>query len=318
MLKRFVLIAAATFAVLGAAEVGARLLAPGLGPSTTWYSATAHERAGFLASDEWTELEPHTIFVGSSQVGMGVDVELYSKLTGHRAANMGLPNAGPHTVSRWLQEEILPRSHPSRIVLGTSSFEFNENFDTSADLRYDDQVAIQTGFGARTVRFMGQRFELVARREVLSNPSIVLRQLRTESQEYRYTTPMFDWPRPQPSGEAFKQQLRIYRDSVLRDYTVDENRLRQLGLLLDELGALDLDVVVVFMPVTSGFIETHPDGRQDFDMTRRLVEELVESRNMVFLDLSEEIDEAKFYDNSHLGLEGARVLTKRLAEAIAS
>lgn len=297
-------------------EIAAQVASRHLDPAIEWYSPTAHERHGLLERTDWDAQPLHTVFAGSSQIGVGADVELYAELTGNNAVNMGLPNAGPHTVRRWLLEEVLPRTSPEVVVIGVSSFEFNINFENRAGPGYDGQLASRRSIGAVVSRAAQRQSALFAHRHTLSNPAKALRQLRAVPKTYQFESPMIDWPHPVLSPQDRDDQVDVFRNSVVRDFEVDEALLAELDDLLSQLIDGEVAPVIVYMPVTGRFIDAHSNGRSDFESVRDRVRGVAEKHDTPFLDLAEALPESAFYDIIHLTTDGAEQFTTLLVQRL--
>lgn len=303
--------------VLILAEGSARLLTPRFGQTTTWYTPAAAERFEVLTSQNWNLDPPHTVFVGSSQVGRGIDDSLYTDITGASASNMALPGGGPELVEQWLRDEILPRADIRHVILGLSSFEFNlANRDTNAGNRYKQQLATRTDFQASIARLAQTRLALYRHREVLSNAWMLQQELRQPTAQPDFSVPILELPYPDEDG-YFDISLSRVRRNVLNEFEVDMTAFAALERLLDSLRAQGIRVTVVYMPVTAEYVAAHPSGRSDFELIRELARETTIARESEFVDLSRSLPLSAFFDHIHLNPEGADAFTRLFAKAIA-
>jgi hypothetical protein len=320
---RLLLILAVTGVLLLVAEGVARALDDELAPLLRYHSYEADLKVERM-DDLHDEGGAAIAFVGTSLV-YGIDPTLLPRSVDGRAAgyNASLASGIPTLVRPWAIRSVLPRLEPDLLVLGLTSYElsddpaavaFTEAFVGSDGARRD---ADDDGLLDGADRWLGEHSSLWAHRSSLRDPELLLDAARGQGFELDALTASL-----QPSGRpAFRERTR-FEDRLqpgggnLSRWEIGTENVAAVRGLVRDARAAGVEVALVNMPVTPEYVARHPDGAADYEEYRAFLRELAEEEDVALVDAHGVSDHAWFADEVHLNLEGARVLTPLLVDAL--
>lgn len=298
----------AAVAVLLLAEIAIRSVDHRLETPLSWYSPRAEYKAGELERLATDDRPVDVAFVGSSIVDRDIDVEAFERATGLTAWNGGLPAAQATVIRRWTFDEVLPATDPEVVVVGLSSLELNDGRRLPTIELYDTQLHSRTGVLADLDRFASEHSHLFRHRRQLRLPASLYQDVldvnTTETVEF-------------DEAAIVARHAQRIADNVLNDYTLGPRELGALEDLLRTLVADDRTVIVVWMPVTTIYIGTHPDRDNDFAAAQAAARDVSEALGIPFVDLSDTHPDTDFSDVTHLRPAAAAAFTDRLVAALA-
>ena len=117
------------------------------------------------------------------------------------------------------------------------------------------------------------------------------------------------WPDLGQTDHAF----RALTTSLLADFHVGERHASDFRETIEALHAADVEVVVVLLPVSTPYIDAHPDGAAGFEAFSAWLMAEVQSLDVPLFDYSTTIAEDEFLDYNHVTPDGAGQLTEMLA-----
>lgn len=307
---------------LGAVEttvrvLGSRLGEPlpyGLSPPLEWLEPEYQRLVVEMEKLEADRTRTDLVVVGTSMVMFDIVVtDLEDGLPSVRAAgNLGAPDATAAIVRRWLIEEVVPRTNPTRVIWGVSSLDFN-----SARLRLDAYEATRPAtpgaFGALD-RALGRVLAVSRYRELLRRPGPVLDVFRSnEPRQSAERRPLDSIPIPDTSRSP---ELLGQLTDFLAEFSIsgpEEAAISETKADLDELG---IELVLLLMPVPTEYIAAHPGGSAQFEEWRRWVISEGRSHGVPVFDHSRSLPDSAFPDYTHLGSAGAARLTELIIEDV--
>lgn len=331
--RRWPVIAGVALVILVVAELATRVLAPYLpepllyGDEATQVKVEQMDRIGPSCTD--------VVVAGNSMGRDAFDPELFtSNDPQHRSAyNASLDAASPELLRRWMNDQVLPRLHPSTVVLTVASLDFNANGNAtrSAIAAYDDAELTHPGVLGRLQARAIDSSSLVRYRRSLRDPSTVWDALTRARDGAPATRLSADGiagvlgslgqgvsRRPlhyqgDPGTKAFT------RDQLLGGYSLDPTQIDATRALVTDLQNQGVKVELVVLPVTADYIALHPNGQRDFDTFLTAVRGIAGDTHAPFVDLHEQGDRTAFADTHHLNETGADSfstgLPKQLADA---
>lgn len=285
---------------------------------------------------------PDIVFMGDSRALSGfapavADAEL-SPVAGRpvRTFNLSMTGARMNLTYLALKNMIVDDKKPSVVVLGLSEFAFlplpGENHTltqrfpfASTILRPDDIEYAEPGLAGKG-RFVLRNLVPLYRdgqliRRALSikfNPDDPAHQWYTGESRWQWSADGSYIPGAGVRNPTQDQARAMFYDA-LQTYTLSAENLRVLDEFIELAADRDIRVVLVVMPVS----DVHrgwwgnPTTMAQF---RDSLAEVASRRGVPFLDgydsLRREIPQEFFWDPSHLNLDGATVLTRRLARDI--
>lgn len=308
--------------VLGA-ELAVRATASKLPEPLDYFSADSQ-----TVVDDMNVLQAHHVqsdltFVGTSMVRRDIDANQVEKLIpGVKwAHNVALPGAQAPVVDRWLLQEVIPRIHPKRVVWGMSSLDFNSGRDNKTIDIYNIARATQNGFYGAADRVM-ENSAISEHRDTLRDPLTLLHAAEGSATKYGKSKPLGDravWKlgykktTPAQLKKLRAAHLITVRDHQLRHYHTGSVELAAYEHTLRELKAQGIDVVIVFMPVTTGYIGAHPNGAADFDSWKRDAAAVAAALHVPVIDESRAMPDSSFRDYEHLYAAPAHQFTAQLS-----
>jgi len=322
--------------VLVLAEGGARALGPYLpepqlyGDDATQVKVAQMDGLGASCVD--------VVLAGDSMGRDAFDPAAFSDADGahRRAYNASLDAASPAVLRRWLLEEVLPRLHPTTVVVTIASLDLNAhgNATVSARAAYETAALTRPGPGGRVAAWLTTTSDLVRYRTELRDPATLGDAIE-------------DWRAGQPAarrpttgidgllgggGQGLSRRALRYRADVgttsftrsqlLGSYEIDADQVDAAHDLIRELRGQGVQVAIVVLPVTADYVALHPRGEADFDAFLAVARDLATDAGTPLVDLHAPDASAPaemFADTHHLNEQGARwfssTLPRRLADA---
>jgi hypothetical protein len=305
-----VVTAVALVVVIGA-EIGARLVEDSL-PPLQYDPPRLDQKAVEIDSVGAAEV----IFLGSSMVEVAVEPSLFidSQARYSTAYNAAVENASPRLWQMWLDDVVIPGLDPKVVVIGVSSFTFNDN--GANDETFIDTYRKSPARGPSSLTVNPRTWStLYKRRRDLRNPD-VWQQLVGGSGE----TPAF-----YPLGYNDRVRNRPYEvpdyyrertvDGVLNDYSSGGHERAALEALVAALQSRQITPLLVIMPaVMEDHVPMHPNGLADFDRHFQIASEIAASAGIVVLRPPAELsDRSYFVDPVHLNGTGSDLFTGWIA-----
>lgn len=282
---------------------------------------------------------PDVVFMGDSRALSGfspavADAEL-TPLAGRpvRTFNLSMTGARMNLNYLALKNMITDDKKPSVVVLGLSEFAFlplpgenatlTQRFPLSSTiLRPDDIEYAEPGVAGKGRFVLRTLVPLYRDRQLLRNALSIVFNPADPSHQWYSGENRWQWS---PDGSYIpgagvrnptEDQARAMFYDALQSYTLSTDNLRILGDFIELAHDRDIHVVLVVMPVS----DIHrswwgsPATMTEF---RSSVRDVAARYQVTFLDgydsLNREIPPEYFWDPSHLNLDGATVLTRRLA-----
>lgn len=263
------------------------------------------------------------MFVGSSVVDVSVDP---SALQGRArpAYNASTGAASIGMISTWTRLFASPRLRPDVAVLGLISRELNPHDPEQRRLNRQFAAApavrhlVGTESFTQKLERNAQRYSALVRyRSSLRQPKYLPALLglrKVGSGEYGSLVA----PDGQYQGflrreyNATPRVVRLFREALVR-YEVGEAQRRTLRDLIAALRRTADRVVVVNMPVTSDYVEAHPNGEDDYRRYTRVLEAETERADVRYVDMGV-WPAVYFADPAHLNARGSGRITSMLDE----
>lgn len=265
--------------VLLLAEGVARVLAPYLPePAVYGDEATAVKIAQMDARrDRCTAV----VVVGDSMARDAFDPATFTAADpDHRPAyNAALDAASPRLLSHWVPDEVVPRLHPSTVVIALASLDLNANGTAArgALASYEAAPRTRDDLVGRLDGWAMDASALAAHRRELRDPAAVadaVGRLRAADPAPRLGADGLPGVLG-ADGEGLSRRGLQYRgdagakaftrSQLLGDWSLDGGQVAAAADLARTLHADGVQVAFVVLPVTDDYVALHPQGRADFD-----------------------------------------------------
>ena len=315
------------------AEGGVRLIDDRLRPPLEWHSWEAQTKVEQMEALELTNDGVHIVGVGTSAMHFGLDArQLERELgSGRVAYNAALPGGVPRMMELWTREVVLPRLHPTVLLVSVNSADLNDN-GPSQDQFYDffrsspaaRHLSGDETWLERIDRRFGSWSTLWRFRAVIRRPADLIRSIRGE-EIARPGEPVgpggLGLSRQSAKLEATPRRVTAFierrRRTWLRNFSIDGIEAGALLRLVQDARAQGIAVVLVEMPVTTYYQQAHPNGQADIDAFHRTIDQIVERTGAVFIDASRVAPrDDLFGDFVHLNGEGAKIFTSFVAQRL--
>ena len=316
MAKRWVVLLSAGVVLL-AAEAGARAVEDGLPPPRVWQSIEADVKVAQMEALGHADV----VFVGSSVVAGGIDPEIVGDQLGRSVYNAGLSAGFAAVTQRWTETVVLPALRPDVLVVGTISFDLYDHHSQAAfEAALVESPGGEAALGTegpldRLDRILGQRSALWEHRASLRRPGRVFDALTGDAEPAR--------PEFGPVGT----RGRVHYSQVGRPpgaglglpvatWTLDPEPRRRLRDLVRTARAAGTEVVLVVMPVSKGYVVSHPGGELDQQRYVEALADLAATEDVPLLELDTMREPERYLDQIHLDDDAADELSAALGRAL--
>jgi hypothetical protein len=324
--------AAVAVAVIAVAEIGARMLAPYLPPPMLYGDESTAVKVAQMDRVADRERCATIVLAGNSMArddlvpsrmtpGLPPDVVVY---------NAALDAASPALLRQWLPGHVVPKTDPELVVIGLSSFDFNDGARISASALDSFEAAPLTRsdwFGRLQIPLV-RNTALFRHRAELRDPVTLWsavtdaiagdRSLRPDAEgipdvldadgaglsrrDLRYT--------PGPGSDT------LLRRELLNDFHVGGDQASNLRAAITDLRGRDIEVALAVLPVTEDYVAAHPQGAADHDRFLALVDDIATEAGVAHLDLHDWAGTEDFADTHHLAGPAADRLSAELPELL--
>lgn len=291
-----------------------------IGATEEWYVAGVGYLVEAMDVIEEAGVSSDVAIAGTSLVMLGIRTSILEDALDsvEVAHNVGLPDAHPPIQRRWLLEQAIPRLKPERVVWGVASLSFNGGRPQKSIDLYEHARAGKAGFFGPIDRALASVSMIARYRELLRGPLFVLHLFdpvlpEADPAQQPLDTLMksvFPWPNIEKSQERFE----ALRSSLVSDFHVGEREAEDFIFTIEAMQDMDIEVVVVLMPVPLEYVEAHEDGRESFESWVEWVKATGSELGVPLFDYSRAIPDDQFADYNHVDPEGADVLTEMLVE----
>lgn len=308
-------------AVLLMAESGARALSPYL-PEPLLYGDEATQ-VKVAQMDQRGPACVDLVLAGDSMGRDSFDPSVFRAADPSRrtAYNASLDAASPVVLQRWLANEVLPRLHPTTVVLTVASLDLNAhgNATVSARSAYDAATLTRPGIGGRLASWLTRTSDLVRYRTSLRDPTMLADAL--DHVRSREPVPRRDAAGIEGllgvDGQGLSRRQLTYRadggtktftrTQLLGSYEIDPEQVAAARDLVAELRGDGISVAIVVLPVTADYVALHPRGAADFDAFLAVARQLATDAGTSLIDLHAVADPTDmFADTHHLNERGQR------------
>ena len=316
------------FAILLVGELGMRVIANRLPEPLEYHILQAQELVHDMDRLHAAHRRSDLVMVGTSMTGRGMLPNTFEHHIPdvNWANNLALPAGQTTLQERWVLEEVEPRLKPRRVVWGISSLDFNGGRVTKPIDFYNRARATRPGLLGDADRFLSDHFALVKHRAELRDPLLLGHVLTGQNLRkpapHRPLSEIGTWHH----GDKPVTPAQLARDKAahlvsikahqLRDFKIGTKEMAAFKHTLDQLKRDGVDVAVVLMPVTTGYLSAHPHGTADFNRWKRTVTKVLAGRSVPTLDFTRTMPDSKFRDQEHLFLPAAKVFSARVAERL--
>ena len=314
-------------------ELGIRAFAPHLPEPDLWADASTATKVAQMDAVEAGQGCVDVVFAGNSMTRDGIDPAVFTAADRERrtAYNASLDAATPQLLAQWLPDHVDPRLHPDTVVIGLTSFDFNDGaaLTASALQAYESAPKTRPGLLGRLEQPFLEHSAIFRHRVELRDPEVIWESLgrwrRGEQTERPDASglPGVLGPAGQGlsrqdlvySGSAVSQQLVV--DQLLNDYAPSEDQADALRSLVEDLRDADIQVVLLLLPVTEDYLALHPAGTADFEAFAERVREIGVEADVEVVDAHDWApgDEV-FADTHHLNGVGADTFSRALPDLL--
>lgn len=311
--------------VLASSEVGVRTIEDELPDPLLWHSHETQRKVEQI--DQRSGDGVDVVFFGTSMVNAAVipsefealvegDVETY---------NAGLSSGQPLLMEAWSLDVVIPKLSPDLVVIAVSSVDLSDAGD-GATVFYDAFVDSPGGERAlgtenaleRSDRWLQNRSALVANRASLRDPRALWDAIRGEEPAGDPVALSID-----DDGYGSFRNTQQFEDRVRQDgiagvtrWSLGPRNIAALQGMIAGARADGAQVVLVQLPVTKEYVDEHPNGADDYASFERALREIADPVAVPVLDLDAMTDHRFFSDELHLNVDGARLFTRSLADAM--
>jgi len=316
--------------VLLGAEAGARVLSPYVPTPHLWSDGAVETKVAQM--DARAGMCTDVILAGNS---MGRDAFIPHIFGAadplHRSAyNASLDAASPPMLTRWLTEEVLPRTSPATVLLTLASPDVNVNSKAGQAVReaYDEAPLSRPGLGGRAEAAATRASALIRHRSELRRPSLVWEALDRARRDDHVPPDVTDVIGP--DGEGLSRRSLHYRQNpvsrafvtgqLLNDFSFGTDGAAPMfdseRALIQTLKDRGISVALIVLPVTDDFVKLHPGGPAQFQEFLDTASQLATDTGVPFLDLHDAPDAGGFADTHHLNSEGSERFSSGLSDRL--
>ena len=315
--------------VIVATEFGVRVAAHRLPEPLQYFSPAAQTLVHDMDLLNTKGKHSRITFFGTSMMRRGVDTDRIERLLGWSntsATNVALPGAQTPLMKRWLLEEVVPRLHPSVIVWGVSSLEFNGGRLRHSIDDYNAARATKMGTLGDLDRSMN-KIAISKYRDTLRDPLELSNVAHGKVAKYTHRVPLKDrasWVlgyknlSPKKLTSERTAERSYAKSTQLVDFRVGRAELDSFTQTIVELRRRGINVVIVVMPVPSEYLRIHPGGPKQFESWQRSITDAATRSGANVIDqFVRALPDDSFRDVEHLETVPARdVFTPKLTTAL--
>ena len=310
-------------------ELGVRAVQSRLPEPQVYFSTAAQKFVHDMDTLKAHGIKSRVTFFGTSMVQRGIDgnkVESLLSWPNTSVHNVALPGSQTPLMQRWLLEEVVPRLHPKVIVWGVSSLEFNGGRIQHRIDDYNAARATRTGVLADLDRSLNN-LAISKHRAALRDPFQLQLAVDGTAAKYTRNIPLSNratWQstfKPMSAANLAKNQkveAAYARATQLLDFRVGQAELAAFSETISELQRRGIKVVIVVMPVPSGYLSVHPGGAKQFGDWQQLITTTATKLGANVIDqFVRALPDDSFRDVEHLETVPARdVFTPKLTTAL--
>ncbi len=300
-------------------EVASRIFGS-LGPEPLrWYDAVAQEKIEQMDAAGPTDV----VFIGTSMAWQAfVPADFTATDAGQRTAyNAALVGGVPQVMQRWTLEEIVPRLEPSTVVWGMSSLDLAPDFGETSVTAYESALATRQGALADIERFGAARLGLVRYRPTLRSPASLFggSAAKELDESYAEVAAVLGTDGGRSSFEEnVTEELAAVQRTRLAEFSPDPDDMRAIRETIASLQELDIEVIVVELPVPERFVALHPNGAADHAAVGNELSAMAAELGVPFIRKASDHADADFVDFTHLTSTAASEFTASLTAALAA
>lgn len=316
--RKLVWLITSFIAVVLLLEGGARVVASNLEEPLRWYSPRVQRIVEAMETERAAGRSSDIVFAGNSAVAHAMHMPTFERVlqSVDVSRNVAIPAGDARTLERWLPEEVVPRLHPDRVVIGLTSMDVNRNRPKPTYKRYEKAPAGRTGIIGAIDRFLSKHSMLARYRTSLRSPEDFTRALNAEppDPDPKVKTALMGRWHDRPNKT--EKELRRIRRGPLKRFEISQKHLAALRSTLEQLTQQGIDVVVVFTPMPATYRGAHPRGERDFRDALRAMEMVAKDVGVPTIDFSDALPDRAFKDHTHVWLREAPRFSKRVAAAL--
>jgi hypothetical protein len=316
-------------ALLVGAEAATRALSPHLPEPSLWADDSTATKVAQMDALADSQGCVDVVFAGNSMTRDGIDPAVFtaSDPDGRTGYNAALDAATPELLQRWVPDEVVPRLEPDTVVIGLTSFDFNEGAAITASAldAYDSAPMTRDDLMGTLEQPLLEQSAIFRHRVELRDPQTVWESIgrwrRGEETEHPDPAGIPDLLGPAGqglsradlvySGSAVAQQFVL--DQLLNDYEPSDDQAAALAALVRDLRGEGTQVVLLLLPVTDDYVGLHPDGAADYEAFREEVLDLGDDQEVPVVDAHDWAQgDQEFADTHHLNAAGAARFSQEL------
>ena len=313
----------------GVVEAGIRVAEPRLPEPLRYFSGQSQTSIHDLDVLEAKGITSNITFVGTSMVRRDIateKIEVDLKWPRTSVHNVALPGAQTTLTKRWMLEEVVPRIHPKVVVWGVSSLDFNSGRPDHPVDRYNSARATRRGFVADLDRAL-ETVSISKHRSTLRDPNKLKIAAQGDALHSRQAVPLarrgtWTLTYPEKTAAQLAKARMIHREYIstvqLRNFTVGDAELAAFTTTIDALRQQGIKVVILIMPVPTGYPPLHPGGKRQFvEWQQKITAAASQHGASVIDEFVQALPDEDFRDYEHLNSDPARdVFTPALVNAM--
>jgi len=312
-LRRLLLVLSGMLGVFVVAELTSRVVVSESSPAIRWYDASAQLKVEQM--DDVADVD--VVFAGTSMAWQAFVPAIFDDDTGLESYNAGLNGGTPEVMERWLVEEVVPRTQPTAVVWGLSSYDLAPAYGSQQRNAYDDAPETRTGALAAIDNRASDWSVLIRNRAVLRSVGDVTgREAEDRRREFDQADRTLG-----DDGERLDFDVDISSDrrditrTRLTGFTPDPDDLLRISNTIRSLQRDGIEVILVQLPVPERFIDAHPNGASDYQTVAPALEALATMMQTRLLRLDDGFTDDDFVDFTHLTKPATSEFTEGFAAA---
>jgi hypothetical protein len=308
------------------AELAVRGLEPALPAPEVWPDSATATKAAQLelrSARGCTDV----VFLGSSMSRDDFVPDVFTEADPARrsAYNASLDAASPSLLLPWVRDHVLPATSPATVVVGMASFDLNDAAVTPAAARraYGQAPYTAPGAAGELEAAFTRNLALVRHRSALRDPETVADSVGDRLAGRRAARPDADGIDGvlADDGHGISRRDLVYegdpggverlRRQFLRPFQIGGEQAAALREMVGTIERSGAEVVVALLPVTSDYVDAHPDDEADIREFRRALVSALAGTSAVVVE-APPAPPGSFADTHHLNGEGADALSAGL------